>query len=124
RISHDLRNILSTASLLADRIEGSTDPAVVRASPKLLNALSRAISLCESTLAFGKAEEPPPRLTQFALRPMIDDLIEGEKLAAGEASCAVEFLIDVPPTLMLRADPEQLFRVVSNLVRNARQAIE
>lgn len=124
RISHDLRNILSTASLLADRIEGSTDPAVVRSAPKLLNALSRAISLCESTLAFGKAEEPPPRLTQFALRPMVEDLVDGEKMAAGEASCAVEFLIDVPATMMLRADPEQLFRVVTNLVRNARQAIE
>lgn len=124
RISHDLRNILSTASLLADRIEGSTDPAVVRAAPKLLGALSRAISLCESTLAFGKAEEPPPRLTQFALRPMVEDLIEGEKMAAGEARDSVEFLIDVPPTLTLRADPEQLFRVLTNLVRNARQAIE
>ncbi|MCB1391220.1 MAG: HAMP domain-containing histidine kinase [Rhodobacteraceae bacterium] len=124
RISHDLRNILSTASLLADRIEGSTDPAVVRSAPKLLNALSRAISLCESTLAFGKAEEPPPRLTQFALRPMVEDLVDGERMAAGEAGGPVEFLVDVPPTLMLRADPEQLFRVIANLVRNARQAIE
>ncbi|MFN4099599.1 MAG: sensor histidine kinase [Pararhodobacter sp.] len=124
RISHDLRNILATASLLADRIESSSDPAVARAAPKLLNALSRAINLCESTLAFGKAEEPPPRLTQFALRPMIEELIDAEKLAAGEASSAVEFLLDVPPTLTLRADPEQLFRVITNLVRNARQAIE
>lgn len=124
RISHDLRNILSTASLLADRIEDSSDPAVVRAAPKLLGSLSRAISLCESTLAFGKAEEPPPRLTHFALRPMVEELVESERMAAGSAAPAVEFLVDVPPTLMLRADPEQLFRVLTNLVRNARQAIE
>ncbi|WP_127105142.1 sensor histidine kinase [Pararhodobacter zhoushanensis] len=124
RISHDLRNILSTASLLADRIESSSDPAVARAAPKLLNSLSRAISLCESTLAFGKAEEPSPRLSQFALRPMVEELIESERMAAGEAGDAVEFLVDVPATMMLRADPEQLFRVLTNLVRNARQAIE
>lgn len=121
RISHDLRNILSTASLLADRIEGSSDPAVARAAPKLLGALSRAINLCESTLAFGKAEEPPPRLTQFPLHPMVEDLIDAEREAAGEG---IEFLLDVPPTLMLRADSEQMFRVITNLVRNARQAIE
>ena len=33
-------------------------------------------------------------------------------------------LIDVPPGLMIRADAEQLYRVLSNTVRNARQAIE
>lgn len=124
RISHDLRNILATASLLADRIEDSSDPAVVRAAPKLLGALSRAINLCESTLAFGKAEEAPPKLTQFALRPMVEEMIESETMAAGEAASLVEFLVDVPATLTLRADPEQLFRVLTNLVRNARQAIE
>ncbi|MBN8290831.1 HAMP domain-containing histidine kinase [Rhodobacter sp. NTK016B] len=124
RVSHDLRNILSTASLLADRIERSDDPKVARAAPKLLNSLSRAISLCESTLAFGKAEEPPPRLTQFVLRPMVEDLVESETMAAGDGTQLVEFLVDVPATLSLRADPEQIHRVLTNLVRNARQAIE
>ena len=31
KISHDLRNILTTAQLFADRIEGSADPVVARA---------------------------------------------------------------------------------------------
>lgn len=123
RISHDLRNILSTATLLADRLETSTDPAVARSAPKLVGAMSRAVNLCESTLAFGKAEEPPPQLTQFALRPLVLEVIESETLAAGTGP-AVEMLADVPPALSLRADPEQLFRVLSNLARNARQAIE
>ena len=68
KISHDLRNILTTAQLFADRLEGSADPAVARSAPKLVNSISRAVNLCESTLAFGKAEEAPPRLTRFALR--------------------------------------------------------
>lgn len=123
RISHDLRNILSTATLVADRIEHSSDPAVTRAAPKLVGALSRAVNLCESTLAFGKAEEPPPRLTRVTLRPLVQEVIESEKLSLAEGS-ALEFLIDVPANLSLRADPEHLFRVLSNLTRNARQAIE
>ncbi len=123
RISHDLRNILASASLFADRMEQSRDPAVRRAAPKLLNALSRAINLCETTLAFGKAEEPPPKLERIALAPLVKDVIENERLAAsGEPE--IEFLVDVPAGVNLSADSEQLFRVLTNLVRNARQAIE
>ncbi|MGY6410558.1 MAG: sensor histidine kinase [Alkalilacustris sp.] len=123
KVSHDLRNMLTTASLLADRMERSNDPAVVRAAPKLVGSISRAVNLCETTLAFGKAQEPPPRLQRLGLRGLAADVIDNERLAVPEGA-AVEFLLDVPPQLSLRADPEQLFRVLSNLVRNARQAIE
>ncbi|MFT4149190.1 MAG: HAMP domain-containing sensor histidine kinase [Paracoccaceae bacterium] len=122
KISHDLRNILTTAQLFADRMEGSEDPAVARAAPKLVASISRAVSLCESTLAFGKAEEPPPQLKRFALRRLAEEVIEGEGLGAGGAVIAC--LIDVPAGLTIRADSEQLHRVLTNLVRNARQAIE
>jgi signal transduction histidine kinase len=121
KISHDLRNILTTAQLFADRLEGSADPTVARSVPKLVNSISRAVSLCESTLAFGKAEEPPPQLRRLNLAQLAADVAEGEGL--GDAS-DIAFLIDVPTGLTIRADSEQLHRVLSNLVRNARQAIE
>ena len=127
KISHDLRNILTTAQLFADRLEASADPAVARAAPKLVGSISRAVSLCESTLAFGKAEEPPPQLKRFALRVLAEEVAEGEGLAATEgegAEGAVTCLVDVPAGLVIRADAEQLHRVLANLVRNARQAIE
>jgi signal transduction histidine kinase len=121
KISHDLRNILATAQLFTDRIEASADPAVARTAPKLVNSIARAVNLCESTLAFGKAEEVPPRLTRFALKPLLEDLVDGEGLSGhGRVTC----LIDVSPGLSIRADSEQLYRVLGNLVRNARQAIE
>lgn len=122
KISHDLRNILTTAQLFADRMEDSDDPMVKRAAPKLVGSISRAVNLCETTLAFGKAEEPPPSLTRFMLATLVGDVIESEKLAAGETD--IEFVTDVPPSLTIRADHEQLHRVLTNLVRNARQAIE
>ena len=121
KISHDLRNILTTAQLFADRIEGSNDPLVARSAPKLVNSIARAANLCEATLAFGKAEEAPPRLTRLALRPLIEEMAEGERLYEPGL---VSGLIDVPPGLTIRADGEQLHRVLTNLVRNARQAIE
>ncbi|MBC7738870.1 MAG: HAMP domain-containing histidine kinase, partial [Candidatus Saccharibacteria bacterium] len=119
-ISHDLRNILTTAQLFADRLENSADPAVARSAPKLVNSIARAVNLCESTLAFGKAEEAPPRLTRFALRRLVDDMAEGEALIA---QGKIAMLNEVPASLTIRADAEQLHRVLTNLVRNAAQAI-
>ncbi|MBY6049699.1 sensor histidine kinase [Vannielia litorea] len=121
RISHDLRNILTTAQLFADRMETSKDPAVARAAPKLVNSISRAVNLCESTLTFGRAEEAPPKLSRFTLAPVVNDVIDSERLAAGEHD--ISYAEDVPAGLTLRADSEQIFRVLTNLIRNARQAI-
>lgn len=121
KIAHDLRNILTSVQLFADRIEQSADPVVARAAPKLVASVSRAVNLCESTLAFGKAEEHPPRLTRFALRPLLEDVAEGEGLSPqSDPAC----LVDAAANLVIRADVEQLQRVISNLLRNARQAIE
>ena len=50
-------------------------------------------------------------------------MLENERQAAPPA-CATDFAADVPEDLRVRADPDQLFRVLSNLVRNAAQAIE
>ncbi len=121
KVSHDLRNILTTAQLFADRIESSEDPIVARMAPKLMASIGRAVNLCESTLAFGKAEEPPPALDRVMLADIVSDAVEGERLAI---ESDISFKEDVPLGMLVRADPEQLHRVLTNLIRNARQAME
>lgn len=121
KVSHDLRNILTSAQLFVDRIEGSDDPLVKRMAPKLVGSITRAVNLCETTLAFGRVDEAAPALARVNLSTIVNDVIDSERLAAGDYP--LSFAEDIPATLTLRADGEQLFRVVSNLVRNARQAI-
>ncbi|AKS44899.1 Signal transduction histidine kinase [Octadecabacter temperatus] len=121
KISHDLRNILTSAVLFTDRIESSEDPTVRRLAPKLVNSITRAVNLCESTLAFGRVDEPTPRLERVSLAEIVDDVVSGERLAVGEFD--LSFAEDIPAGLSVRADGEQLYRVIGNLVRNARQAI-
>lgn len=121
KISHDLRNILTVATLMADRLEGSADPTVKRITPKLVNSLARAVNLCEGTLAFGRAEEPPPALDRVDLGFVISDVIENERIEISED--AVSYAAEVEDALLVRCDSEQIYRVLSNLVRNARQAI-
>ncbi|MCB1404447.1 MAG: HAMP domain-containing histidine kinase, partial [Rhodobacteraceae bacterium] len=117
-----LRNMLTTAQLLADRIESSSDPAVRRTAPKLVNSLARAISLCERTLTFGKVDEPAPEIVVFLLAPLVGEVLENEREAS--ATGRVDFRAEIAGGLAARADPDQLFRVLTNLVRNAAQAIE
>lgn len=121
KISHDLRNILTTTQLIADRMEMSEDPKVKRAAPKLVNSISRAVTLCESTLTFGRSEEPPPALTRLPLTGLVEEVLDSERLA--ESEVPVTYRAEIPPEMVVRCDPEQLHRVLSNLVRNARQAI-
>ncbi len=121
KVSHDLRNILTSAQLFTDRIEMSEDPTVKRMAPKLVNSISRAVNLCESTLAYGKAEEPAPRLADINLDDLVQDVFDAERLAVGEAD--ISLAADLPVAMTAKADGEQLYRVISNLVRNARQAI-
>jgi signal transduction histidine kinase len=122
KISHDLRNILTSAQLFGDRIETSTDPSVQRLAPKLVNQITRAVHLTESTLAFGKAEEPPPRLARVALADIVADVLDSERLAITDGQ-DISLAADVPATMVVRVDAEQMYRVLSNLVRNARQAL-
>ena len=121
KVSHDLRNILTSAQLFTDRIEGSDDPLVKRMAPKLVGSITRAVNLCESTLAFGRVDEPAPVLARVNLASIVSDVIDSERLAAGDFD--LSFSEDIPAGMTLRADGEQLFRAIFNLVRNARQAI-
>lgn len=121
KISHDLRNILATTQLLADRIGASSDPRVTCTAPKLVASLGRAIRLCERTLAYGRAEEAPPEPRLVQLHKLALEVVDGLGLAADDPHVRSE--IDIPPSLTARADPEHLYRVLANLARNAEQAI-
>jgi signal transduction histidine kinase len=121
KVSHDLRNILATAQLMADRLETSRDPIVARTAPKLIASLGRAIRLCQSTLAYGRAEEAPPEPRVVRLRDLAEEVVEGLGLAPDDPLVRCD--IDIGPDMAARADSEHLYRVLANLARNAEQAI-
>jgi signal transduction histidine kinase len=121
KISHDLRNMLASAQLLSDRLGSLADPAVQRFAPKLIASLDRAIALCDSTLKFGRAEEAAPRRELLPLLSLVKDV--GDSLSLPREG-AIDWTIEVSESLRVDADRDQLFRVLSNLCRNALQALE
>ncbi len=120
KINHDLRNLLANAQLLSDRLTSLPDPQVQRFAPKLIASLDRAIRFCNETLQFGRAAEPPPRREMVPLMQLVADVGEGLGLASGGP---IDWRMAVAPQLIVDADPDQLYRVISNIVRNATEVL-
>lgn len=121
KVSHDLRNMLSSAHVISDRLSMAEDPTVKRFAPKLITSLDRAISFLTETLKFGRAEEAPPLRERLPLKDVAEEVIDTAVL---QASSRVVLFNHVPPDLLIDADRDQLNRVLTNLLRNAIQALE
>jgi signal transduction histidine kinase len=122
RIQHDLRNILANAKLASDRLADIDDPVVKNLTPRLVASLDRAVALATQTLRYGRAEEHPPVRKLAALRAVTDEAGEAA-LETKVSPTEIMFSNAVERDLRIDADPEQLFRMVLNLLRNAVEAL-
>jgi signal transduction histidine kinase len=119
KINHDLRNILSTAALVSDRLTASGDPEVRRNAKALLSAIDRAVELCSTTLNFTREGPLALHLTRYPLAELVDEVaLTLPETGEGPPPLCNE----VPPELEIEADRGQLFRIIANLVQNAAQA--
>lgn len=120
KINHEMRNILASAQLLSDRLNMMRDPSVQAFAPKLLRALDRAVAYSEGVLAYGRTQEAPPSRRRLRLRQLVDDM---HSLLGMDPAGDIEFVNAVEQHFEVDADSEQLFRVLTNLSRNALQAM-
>ena len=121
KINHDLRNLLSSAQLFSERLAKISDPHVQRFAPKLMVALERAIAFCQSTLSYGRVQEAPPDRRLIPLEPLVQDVCETLGL---DSTSRVRWVTAIERGVTVDADPDQLFRILLNLARNALQALE
>lgn len=121
KINHDLRNLLSSAQLFSDRLSKLPDPTVQRFAPKLMQALERAIAFCQSTLSYGRLQEPPPERRPILLEPLVEEVHETLNLGP---DAPIRWISAVERGLTVEADYDQLFRILLNLARNAVLAME
>jgi signal transduction histidine kinase len=118
KINHDLRNILATARLVTDGLTASAAPEVRRVAPRLIDAIDRAIALCTHTLDFSREGAPPLSVSQFRLAALVEEV----GIGLGNAKDGTIITSAISPELMVEADRDQLYRVLSNLARNAVEA--
>jgi signal transduction histidine kinase len=120
KINHDLRNVLTAAHLISDRLRLHVDPQVSGRAERLVRSIDRGVRLAEDVLRYGRAEEGRAQPASIALRPLIEDAFQ-------DASAAIEVPtgldLDVDPELLILADPDHVHRIALNLIRNAVQAM-
>jgi signal transduction histidine kinase len=118
KINHDLRNLMTAALMVADRLEGSDDARIARSGKLLVTAIDQATSLIGSTLNFAAETAPALTLSRFPLAGLVGEV--AETLRAEHGGFAVE--IAARPELMLEADRALFGRAIGHLLRTAAKA--
>ena len=118
KISHDLRNMLTSAVLVSDQLSAIPEPRVQRFAPTLIRSLDRAIAFCESALAFGALQDRPPVAAPIDMEALLDEVRDGLPTLEG-----LQWRGIVAPGLAVQADAQYLFRALLNLCRNAVEAL-
>jgi signal transduction histidine kinase len=120
KINHDLRNMLTSAQIASERLAQSGDPSVAAALPRLERALDRAAALATNVLEYGKSEERPPEPAVIPLLAAVE--AAGDDAGLLRAGVKLDMRLEAEDAAL--ADPEQVHRVLVNLLRNAREAIQ
>jgi signal transduction histidine kinase len=110
KINHDMRNVLSSAVLVSDTLTASNDPKVARAAPLVNGAIDRAITLCQQLLGYLNTEK----------ELNIADTKMENLLAECRRQLDLEISYDGPESLLV--DKDQFFRLIFNLLDNAKKA--
>jgi signal transduction histidine kinase len=119
KINHDLRNVLSSALLISDRLSMNPDEAMSTMGQRLTRTVERGIGLTEDVLSYSRAETADPQIQETRIA-----------FTVGEAAADViaqfpgtQFRNLVATDLMVRTDPDHAYRIFHNLFRNAAQAM-
>ena len=116
KVSHDLRNVLANAVMLAETLSTRDDPQVQRLAQGVLTSVDRAIEMCRRSLSAGSAAEPEPTPEEIALAEL------AQVVASEVPSRNVRVSVEVPADLTVQADPQQVHRILLNLLPNSADA--
>ncbi len=107
KINHDIRNVLSSATLVADALLNSQDKQVKRTAPHVVRSLEQAVDLCQSMMDYLVAV-PDPQLSTFSMRDITNELTDSSKMQITYSGPA-----------KIHADRKMMQRIFLNLARNS-----
>lgn len=120
KINHDLRNVLTSALLISDRLTRQDDPKIVDMGEKLTRTVERGVSLSEDVLAYSRADRADPDPQDVRLSFLLGEVAADVLGQFG----AVNFKNKVPTDITAYVDPDHAYRIFHNLFRNAAQAMQ
>lgn len=124
KINHDLRNVLTSAQLVSDRIAMDKDERVAGMGERLVRAVDRGIRLCTDVLNYSKAKDEQLELEEVRIALMVGE-VAGDVLGQfGRGPTAINFINKIPSELEVKVDADHTYRIIHNLFRNAGQALQ
>ena len=112
KINHDIRKVLSSATLMAETILASEDPRVCRMAPHIVLSLEQSVALCQSKMDY-LAETPAAKPLRFAMQELVGEIAE---------SAGIEVRYDGPEEV--RLDRTMITWVLLNLARSTEDGSE
>jgi two-component system, OmpR family, sensor histidine kinase CpxA len=113
-VAHELRSPLGRMRIASEILERKAEPPADRYVADMKEDVELMSQLTDQLLAFAKAELRPDSVSLVPTK-VADVVQRAVQVEAGQADVRV----DVNPELQALAEPEYLFRSVSNLVRNS-----
>lgn len=123
KINHDLRNVLTSAQLVSDRLATNTDERVAKMGERLTRAIDRGVKLTGEVLNFSQSKEAPPDFQDVRISLLLGEAAGDTLSSFGTGARKISFQNHVPSELQVRADPDHTYRIFHNLFRNAAQAM-
>ena len=123
-LTHDLKNAISSLSLLVSNMERQFDNAEFRADAmsslkEATEKLQRLVTKLSEPVITMSGEHPRPRPTNLV--PIIRRVLASVATSAAPQSPNIE--IDLPEELVAVADADRIEKVIENLVINALEAM-
>ena len=110
KINHDLRNILSSASLVSEALARSEDSQMRQAGAIVSRSTEQAVALCQNMLDY-LTDTPNPEPVEFVMADLVAELDAGSTISVRYEGPAQVF-----------ADRILIKRLLLNLIRNADKA--
>lgn len=120
KINHDLRNVLTSAMMISDRLAADKEERIQKIGDKLTRNIERGVGLTEDVLAYSKADTADPKIENLRISFLLGE-VAADVIGQFEGTT---FRNKVPSELSVRADPDHAYRIFNNLFRNASQAMQ
>jgi signal transduction histidine kinase len=123
KINHDLRNMLSTARLLSDRLARSDDERTRALAPTILGTIDRAARLASDAIEYVR-DRPTPRFGKVDLADLVEEVgvVLQEQGEDRDPNLLRAWTNEIREDRIVSADRDLLYRVFLNLGRNAFEA--
>jgi len=123
KINHDLRNVLTSASLVSERLASDQDDRISKMGNRLMRSIDRGINLTSEVLNFSLSGQDEPTFEVIRISLLVGEAAGDTLGSFGTGVRRIGFTNKIPSELVVTGDKDHSYRIFHNLFRNAAQAM-